>query len=324
MNETAFSLKQRIVRPRTLISLAVALLMIVALFRLRNISIHDIFLQVKTIDPLWYLGAVVCYYLSFPVRGLRWRRLLAGGGLVLKWRDATRYLFLGWFGNCLAPAKAGEALRAWLVRSNHGRPMAWTFGTVVAERSFDIVVLPFALAASAMVKFGSAMPPVIRWTLWIGLALGVMVTGGVIMLMRTEWLLKMTPARIRPHLDRFQTGIRQSFNSGMPVLIALTLLTWTLESSRMFFLARAFGLHFQIADCLIVALTASALTVIPFTPAGLGFADVGIAGLLAGLYKLDNARAVTMAGADRVITYWMIIILGAVIYLAGRRRRSGS
>ena len=61
-----------------------------------------------------------------------------------------------------------------------------------------------------------------------------------------------------------------------------------------------------------MALVASLLTIVPFTPAGLGFTETGMVLVLTRL-GLDPTAAGAVALLNRVINYWSIVIFGAIL-----------
>ncbi len=62
---------------------------------------------VRSANPAFLLAAFVAYYLTFPLRSLRWWVVLRNVGTRVRYFDATEILFLSWFVNCLVPAKLG-------------------------------------------------------------------------------------------------------------------------------------------------------------------------------------------------------------------------
>jgi uncharacterized protein (TIRG00374 family) len=64
-----------------------------------------------------------------------------------------------------------------------------------------------------------------------------------------------------------------------------------------------------------VALVASLLTAVPFTPAGLGIVEAGIVGLLTVIYQADPTEAAAIALVDRAISVLSVVILGFIAYL---------
>ena len=75
-----------------------------------------------------------------------------------------------------------------------------------------------------------------------------------------------------------------------------------------------------------VALAAALVTTLPLTPAGLGFAEGAIVGVLllaarAGLAPgVDEHAAASIALLDRAISYWSIIAIGLVVYPLSKRK----
>jgi uncharacterized protein (TIRG00374 family) len=61
------------------------------------------------------------------------------------------------------------------------------------------------------------------------------------------------------------------------------------------------------------------LTLIPFTPGGLGFVEAGLTGLLA-LAGVSAHDAVVATLAYRLLTFWLPLPLGGIAYLLHRRR----
>ena len=60
------------------------------------------------------------------------------------------------------------------------------------------------------------------------------------------------------------------------------------------------------------------LTAIPITPSGLGLTEAGMV-LLLGRLGLDAGTAGAVTLLVRLINYWSIVVIGAVLYLVRRR-----
>ena len=95
------------------------------------------------------------------------------------------------------------------------------------------------------------------------------------------------------------------------------MLIWTTEALRLLFVVDALGFDISlgISGAFFVALVASLLTAVPFTPAGLGIVEVGIVGLLTVVYEADPTEAAAIALVDRAISVLTVIILGFFAYL---------
>jgi uncharacterized protein (TIRG00374 family) len=69
-----------------------------------------------------------------------------------------------------------------------------------------------------------------------------------------------------------------------------------------------------------VALAAALLTAIPLTPAGFGFVEAGIIGVLF-LYGVPQEPAAAVALVDRGLTVVTVIVLGGILYAVSQKVR---
>jgi uncharacterized protein (TIRG00374 family) len=137
------------------------------------------------------------------------------------------------------------------------------------------------------------------------------------------------PARIGELWVRFQEGSTGALSArSVPVILALTAVIWLLEGARLYFVIRALALPevgLGISASVFVALAAALLTAIPLTPAGFGFVEAGIVGVLF-LYGVAQEPAAAVALVDRGLSIVTVIILGGLLYAFSRkvRRAHGS
>ena len=135
------SLKKRLLNPKTILSFAIGILLLVTVFR----RLGDFSAAAQTIRGVnvgLYLLAFVAYAMTFPMRGLRWQRLLRNVGEDKPVGKLTEYVFLSWFVNCLVPAKIGDVYRGYLVKKNEkvslsksmGRPIMFMFSPNCAQQ----------------------------------------------------------------------------------------------------------------------------------------------------------------------------------------------
>jgi uncharacterized membrane protein YbhN (UPF0104 family) len=70
-----------------------------------------------------------------------------------------------------------------------------------------------------------------------------------------------------------------------------------------------------LSGAVFVALIGSLLTAIPLSPAGLGFAQAGVIGVLTVAYGVPLPEATAITILDWVISVLSIIVFGAVVYV---------
>jgi glycosyltransferase 2 family protein len=313
---------------RTIGSLLFGFLLIFLLVRVvfgEDFDWGEVWRLITQANPLYLLVAFIAYYATFPIRGLRWRYVLARSGLQIRFRDATEILFLSWFVNCLVPAKLGDIYRAYLARGNFGASISRTVGTVFIERIADIIVIAALALTAGFWSFRGRSRPEIDTLFMVGfvisislvlLIIGLRVYGAGI----GRWL----PARVGELWGRFQEGSTGALSArSVPVILGLTGIIWLLEGARLYFVIRALEIPevgLGISASVFVALAAALLTAIPLTPAGFGFVEAGIVGVLY-LYGVSQEPAAAVALVDRTLSIVTVIIIGGVLYAFSRKVR---
>ena len=90
------------------------------------------------------------------------------------------------------------------------------------------------------------------------------------------------------------------------------------EGLRLYIVVQAFAfpdVELGISGAVFVALIGSLLTAIPLSPAGLGFAQAGVIGVLTVAYGVPLPEATAITILDWVISVLSIIAFGAVTYV---------
>lgn len=79
------------------------------------------------------------------------------------------------------------------------------------------------------------------------------------------------------------------------------------------------GSHLNPVLVLLAYAVAQILTIVPITPGGLGFVEVGLVGFL-GFAGMETGAALVATLAYRLVSYWLPMAAGAVAYLLYARR----
>jgi uncharacterized protein (TIRG00374 family) len=325
------SLARRLRQPRTIVSILVPLAIIVIFVALNGDQLSRVPGLILKANPALAALAFAVFYLGFPLRGYRWARLLRGTGLPIATRDATEILFLSWLVNCVVPAKLGDVYRAWLLKINSTASLSRTFGTVFIERVLDLFAIATLGLAAGWWSFRDGLPPPIQAVFIVGF----LVVGGLglgLFTMRNFGRRIMValpiPARIVEFYDRFEEGVFSSVGlRALPGLVVITGLIWATEATRLYLVVQALAfpdVQLGLSGAFFVALIGSLLTAVPLSPAGLGFVEAGVVGVLTVAYGVPLPEATAIALLDRVISVFSIIVLGAIAYaLSSKPRGTG-
>jgi uncharacterized protein (TIRG00374 family) len=339
-------LAKRFLNIRTLLSFVIGLAILAFVLSRVDVNVAEIRGKLSQTNLPLFLAAIVLYYATFPIRALRWQQLLANVGYANDESDTNgtgprtgkrirvpsviglaEIVLLSWFANCIVPAKLGDAYRAYLLKSTAGVSFSKTFGTILAERIIDMLLLFTLLAASVLVAFSGALPSAILNIMQAGLVLVVLVIAGLMVMRNLGGVIaRFVPRRFRAHYALFEQGTLGSFQA-MPLVLTYSVVGWAIEAGRLYLVCMSLGLTgLSPAIILFVALASALLTTLPITPAGLGFVESAIVGILLlaanwGLAPgMDENVAASVAILDRVISYWSLILTGIVLYLITRKR----
>jgi hypothetical protein len=325
------SLARRLRDPRTIVSIVLPLLLLVLLARaLPGFHLEELPGRILAADPRFLLLALGVYYLGFPLRGYRWALLVRATGYRLSVRDSTEIVFISWLVNCLVPAKLGDVYRAWLLRLNYQVSLSRTFGTVFIERIFDLFAIVLLGLAAGLWSFRTGLPGEIQLVFATGFVVMAVLAVGLFTMRNFGRRLIVAlplPSRLTEFYDRFEEGVFSIGGRQVPRLALVTVLIWSTEAARLFFVVNALelsGVHLGISGAFFVALAASLLTAVPFTPAGVGIVEAGIVGILTLAYQVEQTTALSIALVDRSISVLSIIILGSIAYVISPKTKGGA
>ena len=326
------SLARRLRHPRTIVSIIVPLvLLVLVVLNIEGFQLDRLPGIILGSNPLLLLAAFAIYYLGFPLRGYRWALLLRSAGTEVRVRDSTEIIFISWLVNCLVPAKLGDVYRAYLLRVNFLVSLSRTFGTVFIERVFDLFAIAILGLAAGFWSFRTGLPPEVQIVFGLGVVVVIALAIGLYTVRnfgRRTLVRLPLPAKgkLLEFYDRFEEGVFAINPRQVPYLALVTALIWATEALRLLLVIEALGftdVQLGISGAFFVALAASLLTAIPFTPAGLGIVEAGVVGILTIVYGVDPTNAFAITIVDRAISVLSIIVLGGIAYVLSSKTKVG-
>lgn len=327
VEEIGPSLWRRALSARTLVSFGIAAAILWFVIRRLDVDPAALFAQVRQANPLFLAAAAFLWYGAFFVRGWRWGFMIRNAGAadgpgqrVPPVPDLAGIIVLAYFANSLVPAKLGDAYRAWLLRRDGGVTLSAGFGTILAERLVDAMMIVVVLAGSALAVFGTRMPEQATPALLLG---GGVLAGGAfglgVMWLTRDAIMRILPERLREAYTRLQGAVFGSLRRPLPVF-GIGLLLWLGDGMRVWFVTRSLDAGISPAIAIFVAVMSALLTVVPFTPAGLGVVELGVGSVLIGVLGIDPVVAGSIIVLDRLITYWSLLLVGGALYLWRTKR----
>ncbi|MCJ7708080.1 MAG: flippase-like domain-containing protein, partial [Anaerolineales bacterium] len=298
---------------------------------LRGLRLGDLWASIRGANYWWLIPGVAVYFLAVWARAWRWHYLLRP----LKQIPTTKMfpiVAIGYMGNNVYPARAGELLRAYILRRREGIPISASLATIIVERAFDgVVMLGFIflnLPELARLTSASGFIGDIRTlALWgAGLFIGAVLVFILMALFPVRaarivgWFVnRLVPARLRPLVhgltERFLGGLA-SLRSPLDVLMVLVTSTviWLLETGKYWFVMHAFPFQVSFFALMLMNGIVNLATTIPSAPGYIGTFDApGIAVL--GAYGVPPGIA---AGYTLVLhgALWFPITLLGAYYMA--------
>ncbi|MEA2218823.1 MAG: glycosyltransferase 2 family protein [Solirubrobacteraceae bacterium] len=302
---------------------------------LRGVDLHDAYDALAGSDLRWLVPSFAVFVAGVALRAFRWWTLFQADRRP-PLGEVARALLVGYFFNNILPARAGEAARVISLHARTRTPRAETIGTVVAERTFDVLALLLVLFASY------PWLPEISW-LRAAAIFGIVAVAGVAALVfalvryderAIHWLL--SPLR-RVRRDGFAERVEMAAinaTRGLVAIrdprvalqaIALTVASWLVLSCSYWILMQAFSLDEPFVAGLLVTVTINMSLVLPASPAALGVFEAATVIALRA-FDVPQAESLSYALVLHLLNLVPFLVAGAALLAPGalrRRRRNG-
>jgi hypothetical protein len=252
--------------------------------------------------------------------------LLANVGVRAPLVSLTEVIFISWFVNSVLPGKIGDLYRGYALKREYGHSFSRLVGTVVAERVMDLLALILLLGVTGSLVLRSRVSPVVDSLLqvgWLGFAL--LIVGMLLAYFFGERVVAFFPERVQEVYARFAHGTFTSLRArSWPGLATLTVLAWSAEAARLYFVIQALQVPALQANAgplaALFTVAAVSLSLIIPTPGGLGGVEAAFVLVLA-VFGVDKSLAITVAFLDRLISYYSLILFGFPAFLLTKRGR---
>ena len=302
-------------------------------------------------DPVLVAIAALVYVLSWPIRGYRYRDILSALGYPERTGFLTGAIFISQTGNLVFPARAGDAVRAYVIKARRKVPYASGFASLAVERVFDLLTITF-LAGSVLLGLAVFSPSDIsqlvttlasgaglsvaqqesaRTAVIVASGVGIGAVGAVIAIVvsaRTEgnrirrvveWASDDSYVEyVASVLERFvkdvQTVAADPRSFGRVGLTSLAV--WAIDVLTAIIVFVAFGVSLPLSLLLAVGFFAVSVgnlaKVLPLSPGGIGLYEAAFTVLVVALTPVSPALALGAAIVDHGVKNVVTVVGGAV------------
>jgi uncharacterized protein (TIRG00374 family) len=276
---------------------------------LKGLVLADVMHALQGLDYWWLVPAIAVYFVGVWVRTWRWHYLLRPIKAI-----PTASLFpivtIGYAANNIFPARAGEVLRAVVLKRHEGVAISAGLATIIVERVYDgVVMLSFIfvnLTELAKLTGTSGFVGDIRTVAIVGTlaflgALGIFLLAAMFP-ERAMAVIRLVARLLVPQRYREQLmGISEKFLEGLAALrsprdalmVFLTsVVIWLIETVKYWLLMHAFPFQVSFFTLMLMNGISNLVTTIPSAPGYIGTFDASGIALLTAFGVEYNLAAV--------------------------------
>jgi len=305
---------------------------------------------VSNADPALVAAGAVVYLTSWPLRGQRYRDILSELGYREDLWFLTGAVFISQTGNLVIPARAGDAIRAYVVKARRGVPYTTGFASLAVERVFDLLTIT-VLAGSVLVALSAFSPSTlaelaatatgeglsgqesaaVRQATVVSSVVGALAVATVVAIV---WSARTDSNYVRGVVEwasddsyvEFVAGVFERFVGDVQKVAgdgrafagigASSVVIWTIDVATALLVFLAFGLDLPFVSLLAVGFFAVSVgnlsKVIPGPPGGIGIYEAAFAAIVSTLLPVAFGTAVGIAIVDHIVKNVVTVAGGAV------------
>ena len=282
-------------------------------FALRGWELDKAWLAMRTANYWWIIPGVAVYFFGVWARTWRWHYMLRP----IKTVSLVRLfpvVVIGYMGNNVYPARAGELIRAYVLRKKEAVSISASLATIIVERIFDgVIMLLFVFVSLPLTPMPEELRRVV--VLFSLLFFGALAVFFVIAASPARsqavynWFIaRLVPARFqdlaRGLLDRFMDGLH-CLRSGKDVLMIFvtSLVIWLAETVKYWFVMHSFDFSVPFYVLMLMNGVVNLATTIPSAPGYVGTFDAP------GIEVLEQF------GVGRAVATSYTLVLHAALWL---------
>jgi glycosyltransferase 2 family protein len=261
-------------------------------------------------EDIGWLGlALALYAIATLVRGERWHHILALTQVRAPRNDCYALTTVGYMGNNVLPARAGEALRVVLLSNRTGASKRTVLGSVVAERLLDVIALATIFVVVVYGVLSSTVLPTDRPLLVAGIGVILVLLAAVaIWVLRRHHVFERARDWLRPLADAPRALLRRE---GV-LLLGATFVLWAFEAGVYLAVAKSVDLGISATGALYLVALTNFVAALPAAPGSIGTFDAAVA-FGAGRLGASGSASLSYLLLLRFVLYVPITIVGFIV-----------
>jgi hypothetical protein len=288
----------------------------------KGLDLERAWAAMRTANYWWILPGVVVYFFAVWARTWRWHYMLRHIKPISLLR-LFPVVVIGYMGNNVYPARAGELIRTYVLRKREGVSVSASLATVLVERIFDGVVMLI------FVFFSLPFAPMPTWLRQIVVVGSLAFFGALVLFLAAaaspnkaqalyNWLIeRLVPRRFRSaacgFLDRFMHGLGFLRSPRDVAMIFFTsLVIWLAETVKYWFVTHTFGFQVPFYVLMLMNGVVNLATTIPSSPGYVGTFDAPGIKVLEG-FGVARTTATSYTLVLHAALWLPITLLGVVL-----------
>ena len=310
----------------------VLVLVVGAAIVVRTVETERVFEAVRMADVGLLAAAVGVYALSWPLRGHRYDQILGVMGRRCGRGFLTAAVFVSQLANLVVPARAGDGVRAYLLKQRRDVPYTTGAASLTVERLFDLL----ALACFGAVAFAWLLLDGRTFTagqsdaaiLGAGAVAGVALCGSlvVVVVARQDWAIGAW-LRERVGDSALSTVVDAAVEFGVDVRVVAadpraigrigvgSLAVWALDVLTAILVLRAvtglLSLPMVVAVGTLAVTVGNLAKVLPLSQGGIGLYEAAFTALVVAVSPISAATALAAAIVDHALKNAVTVVGGA-------------
>ena len=323
---------------RNIITICVTVIVIILLIIFLG-GPETILANLEKVSPIIFLITAIIFIIDIILRAVRWEILLKAHKVQnISLKILILPMFSSSFLNLITPARAGEAVRLFVLKNERDVRYAVGVSVIIVEQIVNLCSLlligfiSLILILTSNINFaynqGSTITdvkelaqdllPIIALLYFIGIIAVLMLffvdTRKFMSILRKLPLPIVILDKLSSFLDTFAIGAQNLRKNPIYFVAALSVSStiWITEGIMLWlFTLPLINPHFQLQIALFASTMGNLTFIFPILPGSIGTYEI-VVGVILALSPLTTSNAVLVAGVDRAIKTVTLFVLGGV------------